>query len=65
VWLTFWIKEWDDAQLALGHIECMLKIMPGIGVLQIVKVNQVRPEDKAGLLKGSSHGSPISGVASA
>lgn len=33
VWLTFRVKEWDDAQLTLGHIKCVLQVMPGIGVL--------------------------------
>lgn len=46
VWLTFRIKEWDDAQLALGHVKGMLQVMAGIGILQLVKVNEVRPGDK-------------------
>lgn len=31
--LTFGVKEWDDAQLALGHIKRVLQVMPGIGIL--------------------------------
>lgn len=47
LWLTFRVKEWDDAQLALGHIKCMFQVMPGIGILQLVKVDEVRPRDKS------------------
>jgi hypothetical protein len=46
VWLTFGVKEWDNAELALGYIKSMLQVMPGIGVLQLVKVDEVRPGDK-------------------
>lgn len=45
-WLTLGVKEWDDAQLAFGHIKRMLQVMPGVGVLQLVKVDEVRPGDK-------------------
>lgn len=47
VWLTLRVKEWDDAQLALGHIKCMLQVMPGVGILQLVKVDEVRPGDNS------------------
>lgn len=52
VWLTFRVKERDNAQLALSHIKRVFEVMPGIGVLQLVKIDQVRPGDKAGLLRG-------------
>lgn len=47
VWLTFRVQEWDDAQLAFGHIKRMLQVVPGIGILQLVEVNEVRPGDKS------------------
>lgn len=54
---TFGVKEWDDAQLTLCHIKRVLQVMPGIGVLQLIKVNQVRPKDKARSSEGAGgHG---------
>lgn len=36
----------------------MLEVVSCIGVLQLIKVDQVRPGDKARLLKGGSHSIP-------
>lgn len=44
---TFGVEEWDDAQLTLCHVKRVLQVMPGVGVLQLIKVNQVRPKDEA------------------
>lgn len=56
--LTFGVEELDDAQLPLGHIKRMLQVVPGIGVLQLIKVDQVGPGGKTRLLKGRGYGSP-------
>lgn len=62
--LTFRVKEWDDAQLTLSHIECVLQVVPGIGVFQLIKVNQVRPEEEARLSEGGGgHGIPTNRAA--
>lgn len=57
-WLTFGVKERDDAQLTLSHIECVLQVVSGIRVLQLIKVNQVGPGDEVRLLKGDGHSIP-------
>lgn len=42
----------------------MLQVVSGIGVLQLVKVNQVRPEDEARLSEGTGgHGIPTNRAA--
>lgn len=56
--LTFGVQERDDAQLALGHLEGVLQVVPCVRVLQLIKVNQVRPGDKARLLKGGGRSIP-------
>ena len=56
--LTFRVKERDDAQLTLGHFEGVFQVVPGVRVLQIIEVDQVRPGDKARLLEGRGHGVP-------
>lgn len=56
--LTFGVQERDDAQLALSHLEGVLQVVPRVRVLQLIKVNQVRPGDKARLLKGGGRSIP-------
>lgn len=56
--LTFRVEERDDAQLTLGHFEGVFQVVPGIGVLQLIEVNQVGPGDEARLLEGRGHGVP-------
>lgn len=54
--LTFGIEQWDDAQLTLRYVECVLQVVSGVGVLQLIKVDQVRPGDEARLSEGSCGG---------
>ena len=56
--LTFRVKERDDAQLTLGHFEGVFQVVPGVRVLQLIEVDQVRPGDEARLLEGRGHGVP-------
>lgn len=64
--LTFRVQERDDAQLTLSHIERVLQVVSGVGVLQLIKVNQVGPGDEARLSVGSGgHSIPIHSAAPA
>lgn len=56
--LTFRVEERDDAQLTLRHFEGVFQVVPGVGVLQLIEVDQVRPGDEARLLEGRGHGVP-------
>lgn len=47
--LTFGVKQRNDAQLALSHVKRMLQVVAGVGVLQLIKVDQVRPAEDIGL----------------
>lgn len=43
--LTFWVKELGNAQLPLCQAERMLQVVPGVRMLQVLKVDQVGPEN--------------------
>lgn len=44
--LTFWVQQLGEAQVLLCQVKSVLQVVVSVGLLQFVKVDQIRPEDK-------------------
>lgn len=42
--LTFRVKKLGESQVLFSQVESILKVVVSVGLLQLVKVNQIRSE---------------------
>lgn len=51
--LTLRVEQFSEAQVLLGQVEGVLQVVVDVGLLQLVKINKIRPVSKA---RHESHG---------
>lgn len=44
--LTLRVQQFSEAQVLLGQVEGVLQVVVNVGLLQLVKINEIRPVSK-------------------